>query len=493
MSRENKRRIPYQWRLFLPLAFVLWTLLLGVAAWQVYRNNKYKETFVERQLKLVNAHISNALKDDDWKGIEKYKSYITEYFRTDVVFDDIRMTIYDPYWDPIDSIGRTIRIYPEERQNINLELFERESALKTGDSSKVSRGYYLITPVWVHGDRFTVVSSLPNDDVLEDFVVGKIRHIWLIIFLIALAMSILAFIAVKHLAKNINLLKDFAERSANDPNFKPVDAFAHDELGDIAHKIVQMYNDRAVAREQTEREHQMTIHTIEEKARQKRQLTNNINHELKTPIGVIKGYLDTIADSPEMDDATRNHFINKARDHANRLVNLVNDVSAITRLEDGEGQIGTEQLDFHEIVYVFSNEAREAGILGHFNMDVDIPLATYINGNGNLLAAMLMNLTKNAVNYSGGTNITVEYRGEDANNYHFAFYDNGNGVPEASLEHLFDRFYRIDSGRARKSGGTGLGLAIVFNTVKAHGGTIDVRNRPEGGLEFEFTLRKWHI
>lgn len=493
MDTNNKRRLPYQWRLFLPLAFVLWVLLIGVAAWQVYRNKMYKETFVERELRIVNSHLSRSLLEQDWKGIEKYKNYVRDFYSEDPLFNDIRITLYDPYWDPIDSLGSTIVLSEEEKTTLPTTLFERESPKLTDLKGERISGYYLAMPVVVDGDRYTVVTSLPNDEELDNFVVGRMRHVWIIVFLIALALSILVYITAKHLAKNINLLREFASRSANDPDFVPGEDFAHDELGDIAHKIIEIYNERAVARAQTEREHQMAMHTVEEKARQKRQLTNNINHELKTPIGVIKGYLDTIADSPDMDEDTRNHFLNKARDHANRLVNLVADVSAITRLEDGEGQIGTEQLDFHEIVYVFGSDVRESGMLGHFTMDVKIPLGTYINGNGNLLAGMLMNLTKNAVNYSGGDRLTVEFRNEDDEFYTFAFYDNGNGVPESAVEHLFDRFYRIDSGRARKTGGTGLGLAIVYNTVKAHGGVIEARNRAEGGLEFEFTLRKWHV
>ena len=104
---------------------------------------------------------------------------------------------------------------------------------------------------------------------------------------------------------------------------------------------------------------------MEEKARMKRQLTNNINHELKTPIGVIKGYLDTIIENPDMDPASRTHFQLKAREHVNRLVNLITDVSAITRLEEGTGMISTEELDYHDVVYNISNDVEESGAAGN--------------------------------------------------------------------------------------------------------------------------------
>ena len=115
------------------------------------------------------------------------------------------------------------------------------------------------------------------------------------------------------------------------------------------------------------------MHAIEEKARNKRQLTNNINHELRTPIGVIKGYIDTIIDNPTMDDASRMHFITKAKEHVERLVNLIADVSAITRLDEGSDLISTEDLNFHDLVFTVGSDLEESKILGNmaFNFDID--------------------------------------------------------------------------------------------------------------------------
>ena len=113
-----------------------------------------------------------------------------------------------------------------------------------------------------------------------------------------------------------------------------------------------------------------------------------------------------------------------------------------------------------------------------------------IEGNASLLSNMLMNLAKNAAAYSKGTECGVRLDGEDNNFYRFVFFDNGIGVGEEHIPHLFERFYRIDSGRSRKTGGTGLGLPIVQNTILAHGGTIEVRNGKNGGLEFVYTLPK---
>ena len=113
-----------------------------------------------------------------------------------------------------------------------------------------------------------------------------------------------------------------------------------------------------------------------------------------------------------------------------------------------------------------------------------------INGNQSMVYSIFRNLTDNAIAYAGeGTTITIRCR-EQNDRYHFTFSDNGGGVEKVHLSRLFERFYRVDKGRSRKVGGTGLGLAIVKNAVLLHGGTITASNIPEGGLAFDFSLKK---
>ena len=153
-----------------------------------------------------------------------------------------------------------------------------------------------------------------------------------------------------------------------------------------------MYNERSKAMEQQRREHLVAMHAIEEKSLAKRQMTNNINHELRTPIGVIKGYIDTILANPDMDESSRTHFIKKASEHVDRLVHLIADVSAITRLEDGGEMISTEELDYHDLVFTVANDLDESGTMGKMTFRFDIPLDCKVNGNYNLLSGMILNL-----------------------------------------------------------------------------------------------------
>ena len=113
-----------------------------------------------------------------------------------------------------------------------------------------------------------------------------------------------------------------------------------------------------------------------------------------------------------------------------------------------------------------------------------------ISGNYTLLYSIFHNIVDNAINYVDKAEITIQLTHQDPANLYFSIRDNGQGIPNEALPHIFERFYRVDKGRSRKVGGTGLGLSIVKHAVIFHGGKITAINRPEGGLEFQFSLAR---
>jgi signal transduction histidine kinase len=232
------------------------------------------------------------------------------------------------------------------------------------------------------------------------------------------------------------------------------------------------------------------MHEEQEKLRIKRQLTNNINHELKTPVAAIQGYLETMTTSKDMTEEERDTFIAKSYAHCQRLTQLLTDVSTITRLEDGSSRIERESVDLHTIVTEIASEVALLGDDKRMRMNIELPQPMMVQGNSTLLVSIFKNLTDNAIAYSGGRDIYIKCLGEENGLYTISFADNGIGIDEEHLQHIFERFYRIDKGRSRKLGGTGLGLSIVKNAVLFHGGDISVKNRKVGGLEFTLTLPK---
>ena len=310
-----------------------------------------------------------------------------------------------------------------------------------------------------------------------------------IIFIAVATVVVSLFLAIR-INRNITRLRRLALAMERGDEKESMPKFANDELGDIARHIIDLYGRLSEASESIKREHDKALHEEQEKLRIKRQLTNNINHELKTPVAAIQGYLETMTTSKDITDEERNAFIAKSYAHCQRLTQLLTDVSTITRMEDGSSRIEREKVDLRNIVGEIASEVALLPDDKRMRMNVDLPTPMPVYGNYTLLMSIIKNLTDNAIAYSGGRDIYVKCLGESDGMYTISFADNGIGIEDDHIDYIFERFYRIDKGRSRKLGGTGLGLSIVKNGVLFHGGNIEVKNRKVGGLEFTFTLPK---
>ena len=229
----------------------------------------------------------------------------------------------------------------------------------------------------------------------------------------------------------------------------------------------------------------------EEQAHLKRQLTQNIAHELKTPVSSIQGYLETIISNPNIPQENVRVFLERSYAQSNRLTFLLRDISVLTRMDEAPELVEKEQVNLSKFVENILNEVALGLEEKHITVVNKLPSEVILTGSSSLLYSIFRNLTDNAIAYAGNDiQITINCFREDEKFYYFSFSDTGVGVPEEHLNRLFERFYRVDKGRSRKLGGTGLGLAIVKNAVLFHGGTIFAKNMPKGGLEFVFTLKK---
>lgn len=229
----------------------------------------------------------------------------------------------------------------------------------------------------------------------------------------------------------------------------------------------------------------------EEESRLKRQLTQNIAHELKTPVSSIQGYMETILSNPDLPAEKRAVFLDRCYAQTGRLVGLLRDISLLNRMDESDKLFDSSPVHLNAIIHEIANESTKE--LENKNMSVDLflPEQILISGNYSLTYSIFRNLLDNSIAYAGeDSKITINCYLEDDSYYYFSFADNGVGVSEEHLNRLFERFYRVDKGRSRKLGGTGLGLAIVKNAILFHRGEILAKNRHEGGLEFLFTLKK---
>lgn len=229
----------------------------------------------------------------------------------------------------------------------------------------------------------------------------------------------------------------------------------------------------------------------EEQNRLKRQLTQNISHELKTPVSSIKGYLETILENDNIPEDKLRFFLERCFVQAKRLGDLLADISVLTRLDEAGSLFDRQPINIHTLVSDIYKDSMQALEVKNDVFIMQIPDTCQIRGNHSLLYSIFRNLLDNAIAYAGeGIHIQVQCYREDEEFYYFSFSDSGLGVNAEHLNRIFERFYRVDKGRSRKLGGTGLGLAIVKNAVLFHQGEISARKHSSGGLEILFSLRK---
>ncbi len=230
---------------------------------------------------------------------------------------------------------------------------------------------------------------------------------------------------------------------------------------------------------------------VEKRKLLKQQITSNIAHELRTPVSSIKGYLETVMASKDLPIDKQKYFIEKASFQIDRLSELIRDISILTKIEEASNLYEIEEVHLKSVIKDVIENLQSKIKSTRAKIEKNIDNKAIIKGNKALIYSIFQNLLENSLIY-GGENITISIDNylEDENNVYFSFADNGAGIDEEYQPRIFERFYRVDKGRARKSGGTGLGLAIVKNAVQFHKGEISVKTRPGGGAEFIFSLGK---
>ena len=392
---------------------------------------------------------------------------------------DLRVTLVKKDGTVIfDNMSKDYRHFANHAQRAEIvQALKEGMGTSVERQSKTLKQDYFYVASYFPKSHLIVRTALPYNDDLTKSLQADLHYIWFALAAIIL-LTLVLYRFTNRLAKNVSKLRIFAYKADHNESLEVEDLakFPNDELGEIAERIIKMYK-----RIQTTRKEQDIL---------KRQLTQNIAHELKTPVASIQGYLETILDNPHINEETKALFLQRCYAQSERLTSLLRDISTLNRLDDGSDMIDFEAVDITMMVAEINRETTLEREGHHMTFDNKLPERIVVKGNRSLLYSVFSNLVDNAIAYAGeGTTMTLEAR-EQGNKWHFIFRDNGQGVPQEHLARLFERFYRVDKGRSRKMGGTGLGLAIVKNVVLLHGGTIRVNNLPEGGLKFEFTIKK---
>ena len=420
----------YHKQLFAILIACLWAIILCFIGFQYVREKQYKTHFVNAQLQLYNSHLASAIDDG-----EDYEQCIGSHAQP---FEELRISV-------ITLSGKVVydNMLPPDSLDNHSQRPEVAEAMKKGAGYHIGRlsasdgreYFYSAT----RGERAIVRTAIPYTATLRDLLEADWTFLGVMVS-ISLVISILAYFITRRIGASIERINE--------------------------------------------------MEAEQEKTRLKRQLTNNITHELKTPVASIGVCLETLLSGINLSEEKRQELIERCYANNERLRRLLSDVSLITRMEDGNALIEREPVDITAIIADIASELAIMPESERLTLHTDITAPIIVEGNLSLIASIFRNLTENAIAYSEGKHIYVSLLESSAAEYRIRFEDDGRGVEGKQLTRLFERFYRVDKGRSRQKGGTGLGLSIVKHAVQFHGGTITATNRPGGGLRFDFSLRK---
>ncbi len=226
----------------------------------------------------------------------------------------------------------------------------------------------------------------------------------------------------------------------------------------------------------------------------RKQYLGNVAHELKTPIFNIQGYISTLLDGGLEDDLINRKYLERAEKSIDRLINIVNDLDTINKLENDMNRLKMEDFDIvalaKEITEQLEMEAAKRNIKVSVKGANSLPSPFRVMADKHFTGQVLVNLIINSINYGKeGGSTRIRFR-DMMDKILIEVEDTGVGISKEDMPRVFERFYRVDKGRSREKGGTGLGLAIVKHIVEAHGERITVRSELGVGTTFAFPLKK---
>ena len=472
----------FQRNLLLSIGGVFLLFAVCFSVYQYQREKEYKIDILHSRLQMYNYEMVQTLGEDSLTNSQLFHDYVARHqmegLRVSVI--DLRgRVILDSYDTNVDSLGN------------HLQRKEIQQALHDGNGYDIKRMSQSTHETYFYSaTRFgdvIVRAAVPYSAELTRSLQADNTYIYFAGAL-TLLLGIVLYYITHRISRHIGYLREFAVKAeeGEELDHELERRLPDDELGDISHTIIMLY--------------WKLRHSEEDKVRIKRQLTQNAAHELKTPAASIHGYLESILDNPDMQEDKKKHFLERCYAQSERMSKLLLDMSALTKLDElDDNKFKTRQayrqVDVLQVIQSVlddtSLQLQEKGI----TPSLHVPQRMEVLGDQSLIYSIFRNLIDNAIAHAtGATRLEIacnEIETEGRHFYEFLVSDNGPGVEAQHLEHLFERFYRIDKGRSRKLGGTGLGLAIVKNAVAVHGGSTTALSTPGGGLTIRFTLARF--
>ena len=323
----DKHILRLQWKLFFPLVGLLW-LIIGIAIvyFVSHEQQRQKENLENRLL-----NVNNTVVDAYLRGVDLQKTVdFIRLFTDNTTLAPLSITVYD-------NSGNLLADNPE----LTIPFSDSNGRQEVTDVVRDGKKSMLSLKKSPDG-KINVLAALPYENEVLDFL-SIDPMVWTVMIIFGLVSSVLAYLGVMTVCRNVYTLRDFARAVASDsiPDDTRSWRFSKDELGDVSRNLLALYRDKT--------------HAEKEKMHHERQIGMNISHELNTPVSIVKGYIDTLIESPDISEDVRLRFLMRAKQNADRLMSLVNDVSMVMRLQEGT-KIEAGDIDFHRFAALLADQ-----------------------------------------------------------------------------------------------------------------------------------------
>lgn len=332
----------------------------------------------------------------------------------------------------------------------------------------------------------TPIQGIKDNVHISNTFITYIGIVTLIIGIIA------AFVLSSYISKPIKQLSNIAERMSEldfDIKYDGKDKGEIGLLGKSMNNMSQKLEENISQLKTANLELQRDIDKKEKLEKMRTDFLSNVSHELKTPIALIQGYAEGLKEGITDDPESMDFYCSVIMDEADKMNNMVKRLLTLNQIEFGEDELVMERFDINELVksVVNANELRATQKNLSITYDIlDTPL--YVWADEYKVEEVVTNYLSNAINHCCNENIIKIKVGHiDKDNVRVSVFNTGNNIPEADIEHIWEKFYKVDKARTREYGGNGIGLSIVKAIVESMGKTCGVNNLSDG-VEFWFDL-----
>jgi signal transduction histidine kinase len=294
---------------------------------------------------------------------------------------------------------------------------------------------------------------------------------------LVIALTVAYFLS-RSMTSPIREMKEIAQRLAEGDFSRKVRVKSQDELGELARSLNTMAD-----------ELQAKMENLKRMDRVRTDFVANVSHELKTPLTLIKGYIETLEDKAINDTKKAGKFISIIKDHTDRLSNIIDDLLSLSELELSRDSIVKSEFDLKSLIDDIVLGFGHSLAAKQHKLTLEVQGQDFkISADRDKIEQVFVNLIDNAIKYTGESGrieiCLVQQNGE----FVVTVEDNGIGIPREDLDRVFERFYRVDKARSRQLGGTGLGLGIAKHIVLAHRGEMRIESDINRGTKVLVTL-----